>query len=77
MLSEKYSVTGIPTLVIIDASSGATINTEGRRLVMTNPDGFPWKWISHCIVCISFHKSRLYFAFTMLSCRSVVQCSDV
>lgn len=42
-LGDKYGVTGIPTLVILDASSGEVISLEGRRLVMTNPDGFPWK----------------------------------
>lgn len=42
-LGDKYNVTGIPTLVILDASSGEIISKEGRRLVMTDPDGFPWK----------------------------------
>lgn len=42
-LADKYNVTGIPTLVFLDASSGETISMEGRRLVMTNPGGFPWK----------------------------------
>jgi len=42
-VAQKYNVTGIPTVVILDASSGETISTEGRRLVMTNPGGFPWK----------------------------------
>jgi len=42
-LADKYNVTGIPTLVFVDASSGATISEEGRRLVMTKPGDFPWK----------------------------------
>ena len=42
-LADKYKVTGIPTLVIVDGSSGATISEQGRRLVMTDPEGFPWK----------------------------------
>jgi len=38
-----YEVSGIPTLVILDASTGKTISKEGRKLVMTNPGDFPWK----------------------------------
>jgi len=59
-------VTGIPTLVIVDGSSGATISTEGRRLVMTNPDGFPWKWTLQQLLCISSNKCLHIFAFGVL-----------
>jgi len=44
-LSEKYGVRGIPTLILLDSCTGATINTNARTLVMQNPtgEGFPWK----------------------------------
>lgn len=42
-LSQKYSVTGIPTLVVVD-SAGELITREGRRKVNEDPEGasFPW-----------------------------------
>jgi nucleoredoxin len=44
-LGQKYRVRGIPTLVLIDAKTGATITLEGRNVVNsdTNGDDFPWK----------------------------------
>ena len=41
--ASKYDVIGIPILVIVDASSSATISTEGVGLITSDPDGFPWK----------------------------------
>ncbi|KAF6029087.1 NXN [Bugula neritina] len=41
-LSKKHGVRGIPTLVIIDGETGATITAKGREKVMSDPDGFPW-----------------------------------
>jgi nucleoredoxin len=42
-LCEKYGVTGIPTLVILDGSTGTIITKDGRERVTNNPGGFPWK----------------------------------
>jgi len=44
-LSKKYKVSGIPTLVILDGETGATITTDGREAVGEDPTGkdFPWK----------------------------------
>jgi len=36
-LADRFSVDGIPALVFIDAASGDTLSTEGRRLVGTDP----------------------------------------
>ncbi|XP_012936740.1 nucleoredoxin [Aplysia californica] len=44
-LSKKYSVSGIPTLVLVDAKTGETITKEGRG-ILSNADcgqSFPWK----------------------------------
>ena len=44
-LSKKYKVTGIPTLVLVDASNGKLITTDGRSIVMDGDDtgkDFPW-----------------------------------
>lgn len=43
-LSKKYKVQGIPSLVILDGATGATITTEGREAVAGDPTGkeFPW-----------------------------------
>ena len=37
-------MTGIPTLVFVNAKNGALITTDGRSVVMDDPDGkeFPW-----------------------------------
>ena len=44
-LSKKYKVQGIPTLVILDGETGATITTDGRSAVADDPTGasLPWK----------------------------------
>jgi len=43
-LDTIFEVQGIPTLVLIDASTGATINANARGMVSSDPDGaaFPW-----------------------------------
>mmetsp|Transcript_22641 Transcript_22641/g.41887 ORF Transcript_22641/g.41887 Transcript_22641/m.41887 type:complete len:425 (+) Transcript_22641:73-1347(+) len=43
LLSSKYGVSGIPTLVIV-GEDGKTITTDGRSAVMEDPQGeqFPW-----------------------------------
>jgi len=45
LLSRRFDVEGIPTLVILDAKTGAVINANGRGAVMADPDGaqFPWE----------------------------------
>jgi len=44
-LSKKFKVSGIPSLIILDGKTGATITTDGRSAVMEDPEGanFPWK----------------------------------
>mmetsp|Transcript_14833 Transcript_14833/g.16467 ORF Transcript_14833/g.16467 Transcript_14833/m.16467 type:complete len:374 (+) Transcript_14833:25-1146(+) len=43
-LSKKYSVRGIPSLIIVNAQNGETITANGRAAVQTDPEGadFPW-----------------------------------
>jgi len=43
-LSKMYEVEGIPSFVIVDAKTGATITTEARGSVGSDPEGaeFPW-----------------------------------
>lgn len=42
--AKKFNVTGIPTLVFIDAESGNVVATNGRNIVIEDPEGegFPW-----------------------------------
>ncbi len=44
-LNSLYDVEGIPTLVIIDRASGELLTKDGRKGVITDPEGaqFPWK----------------------------------
>jgi len=42
-LSEKFGVTGIPMLIVLDAKTANVITTDGRRKVMTEAKSFPWK----------------------------------
>ena len=44
-LSQTHNVQGIPMLIIIDASDGSVITSEGRSKVSSDPEGakFPWK----------------------------------
>lgn len=45
LIEERYEVEGIPTLVILDAKTGVSVNTEGVQAVMSDPGGenYPWK----------------------------------
>lgn len=38
-LSEQFEVEGIPTLVILDAVTGATITEAGTAAVVSDPQG--------------------------------------
>jgi len=44
-LSKKYKVSGIPSFIVLDGETAATITTDGRSAVMEDPQGanFPWK----------------------------------
>jgi len=44
-LSTLFEVQGIPSLVVIDAKTGETINGDARGFVGSDPDGasFPWR----------------------------------
>lgn len=43
-LSRLFDVEGIPTLVLLDATTGEVLSTDGRSTVMSDPKGkrFPW-----------------------------------
>ncbi|KAJ8310470.1 hypothetical protein KUTeg_012335 [Tegillarca granosa] len=41
-VKQRYGIRGIPTLVILD-TDGSTISQDGRSLITSKPDGFPWK----------------------------------
>ncbi|XP_067032909.1 nucleoredoxin-like [Acropora muricata] len=44
-LSQKFKVSGIPTLVLLDGKDGKEITKEGRGNILDDPKGnnFPWK----------------------------------
>jgi len=44
-LQNRYNVSGIPTLIIIDPLNNITIAKEGRDMVASDPEGnyFPWE----------------------------------
>ena len=44
-LSRKFKVSGIPTLVFLNAETGSVITGEGRSIIMEDKTGkdFPWK----------------------------------
>eukprot|EP01121_Diplochlamys_sp_Union-15-3_P006293 TRINITY_DN16798_c0_g1_i1.p1 TRINITY_DN16798_c0_g1~~TRINITY_DN16798_c0_g1_i1.p1 ORF type:complete len:440 (-),score=103.87 TRINITY_DN16798_c0_g1_i1:23-1300(-) len=43
-LAKSYGIRGIPSLIIVDPSTGNTITTEGREAISDDPEGhsFPW-----------------------------------
>jgi nucleoredoxin len=41
-LIQKYNITGFPTLIVINNTTGELVNTNARTLVQTQPDNFPW-----------------------------------
>jgi nucleoredoxin len=43
-LSKMYKVNGIPSLVIVDPATGATITTDGRAAVSEDPTGEKMPW---------------------------------
>ncbi|KAK6165991.1 hypothetical protein SNE40_022788 [Patella caerulea] len=45
MLSEKFDVSGVPSLFLLDAKTGEVITPLGRAQVTKDPDGekFPWR----------------------------------
>ncbi|MEW5304127.1 MAG: hypothetical protein WDW36_006760 [Sanguina aurantia] len=43
VLSKKYKVQGIPSLVLLDAHTGEVINGDADSELMGNPTGFPWR----------------------------------
>ena len=52
-LCGKFSVRGIPTLILLNAETGVVLQAEGRELVAEHPDGegFPWEGVkpaTHC-----------------------------
>ena len=61
-LSRKFKVSGIPTLVFVNAEDGQLITAEGRSIVMEDAEGkeFPWtpKPFSEIIVGKLINKSK-------------------
>nr|UXE43352.1 nucleoredoxin [Onchidium reevesii] len=45
VLTDKFGISGIPALVLIDAKTGDLITKDGRGKVQNDPNGdqFPWK----------------------------------
>ena len=45
VLSKKFKVSGIPTLVFVNGKTGSLITADGRSIVGDDPEGaqFPWK----------------------------------
>lgn len=43
-LAEKYGVTGIPTLVILNAQTGETVDDKGRATVASSKGNWPASW---------------------------------
>ncbi|KAG8463698.1 hypothetical protein KFE25_003971 [Diacronema lutheri] len=41
-LSRKYKVQGIPTLVLLDGKTGKVLTTDGREVLSSDAEGFPW-----------------------------------
>lgn len=41
-LSRKYKVSGIPTLIAVDAKTGKTIAADARSRVQADPENYPW-----------------------------------
>ena len=43
-LSKKFKVSGIPTLMFLNGANGQLITSDGRSIVMEDPEGkdFPW-----------------------------------
>ena len=45
-LGKKFNITGIPTLILLDANSGDIISKDGRNQIQhqdINGENFPWK----------------------------------
>ena len=43
-LSKKYKVSGIPSLILIDAKTGKTISNDGRAALSKDPKGLKYPW---------------------------------
>lgn len=41
IIGQEYQVESIPTLLLFD-TNGKIISTDGRSIIMRNPNGFPW-----------------------------------
>lgn len=46
-LSKRFNVTGIPSLVLLDAATCELITNKGRQVISSDPQGygFPWKHV--------------------------------
>jgi nucleoredoxin len=50
LLSSRFGVSGIPTLVIVDGATGETINTNGTGKVRSDPTGAEFPWVPKALV---------------------------
>ncbi len=48
-LSQKFEVSGIPTLVLLDANTGAVITADGRAALSKDPAGEKYPWAEQAI----------------------------
>jgi hypothetical protein len=48
-LQTKFSMSGIPMLVLLKGSDGSVITTDGRGAIM-QPDKFPWEGFGNAVV---------------------------
>lgn len=44
LLSSMFNVSGIPTLILIDGETGKVINSSGRAVISSDPDGAKYPW---------------------------------
>lgn len=47
-LSEMFSIEGIPSLIVLDAKTGAVISKDGRTDVMKSKAGVADQWLKAC-----------------------------
>jgi hypothetical protein len=59
-LKSRYGVTKLHSLVLVDATMGTTISTMGRRLVINQPDDFPWNGVAYHVTGLKEASTEVY-----------------